>query len=345
MIRTYPTVNTGVGSAKDASGTDVNVKRALDTYTPLFEERRDFSNPTRKFYGRSSVVGAAQTDSVWQIYAEDTVGSSFVRLFANDDDGFIHQWSLRTTYFPPVSFLNQYSLQLTGAANSYCTVPHNATIDFANTAAFSWFHWVKMTSTAAAAFCQKASTATGNNGYTFEVDGSQRLLFTFRGNSGANQLSVRTPALTIANGAWHLIGLTKASGSALASTVKIYYDSVSQSLTTINDTLTETTNNVSALFVGANISGAMRLTANIDEPAIWNAALTQAEVTEIYNLNAGVIDLEAGSGQVASALIAYWRMGDGEFVAIPTIPDEKGTLDMTTQAAVTSGDIESEVAP
>jgi hypothetical protein len=311
--------------------------------TRLLLERRDKQN-NRTYYGRNLNLSAAQTDATWQIYAEDVVGNTFLRQFANGSDAFNFQWNLRTTYFSPPAFINAYSLQLTGNTNCYGIVPHSSSIDFANNAAFSGAMWIKMSSSAAITLMQKTSTGTGNTGYTLEIDGSQRLIFTHRGLSASDSISVRTPTLTINNGQWHFIAWTKATG-LLASTVKIYYDGVSQTLTTVNNGLLTTTNNALPLYIGSNISGASRLTGNIDEVAIWNAELTLAEIQEVYNSNNGVIDLEAGSGNISSALTAWWRMGDGEYTTFPTIPDDKGTNDMTLQSGITTGDLETEVPP
>lgn len=313
--------------------------------THLYEERRDASANNRTYYGRNETLGASQTAATWQIYAEDRIGTTFYRTFAFSSDAFAFQWSARTTYFAAAAFLNQYSLQFTGAVNCYGIVPHNATVDFANSAAFSGSLWIKSTSTAVQTYFQKTSAGTGNNGYVFEIDGSQRLLFTHRGVSAADSIQLRTATIaSLAGGSWKHIAWTKATG-LLASGVKIYVDGVSQALTTVQNGLTGSTNNALPLNVGANFTGAGRFIGNMDEASLWNVELTGAEITEIYNSNAGVIDLEAGSGQIASGLVSWWRMGDGEFVAIPTIPDDKGTNDMTTQAGITTGDIESEVAP
>jgi hypothetical protein len=311
--------------------------------TRLLLERRDKQN-NRTYYGRNLDLSASQTDATWQIYAEDTIGNTFIRQFASNSDAYAFQWNLRTSYFSPPAFLNAFSLQLTGNTNCYGLVPHNASIDFANNAAFSGGMWIKTTMTAAVTLMQKTSSAAGNTGYTFEIDGSQRVLFTHRGLSAGDSISLRTPTIAINNGQWHFIAWTKATGTA-ASTVKIYFDGVSQALTTVSNGLVTSTNNVLPLYVGSNITGSTRITGNIDEVSIWNAELTLAEITEIYNSNGGAIDLEAGSGQISSALTAWWRMGDGEYTTFPTIPDDKGTNDMTLQAGVTSGDLETEVAP
>ena len=311
--------------------------------THLFLERRDSTSTIgRTYYGRNLDLAAAQTDATWQIYAQDS--NPFYQQWANNTDAFDKQWSARSSYFGAPAFANGFSLQLSGNANQYGSVPFNASLDFAAAAAFSGFMWVKFTNMGAMTILQKTSGATGNNGYTWEVDGSQRLLFTHRGTSAGDSIQLRTPALTIANGAWHLIGWTK-TASALASSTKIYYDGTSQALTTVQDALVGTTTTAAALVIGANVSGGTLYKGNIDEVAIWNQSLTAAEVTEIYHANAGVIDLEAGSGQIASALVSWWRMGDGEFTAYPTIPDDKATNDMTLQAGVTAGDVESETPP
>lgn len=44
-----------------------------------------------------------------------------------------------------------------------------------------------------------------------------------------------------------------------------------------------------ALRIGANTSGTERFNGRIDEPAMWNRVLSQAEITELYNQGRGVL--------------------------------------------------------
>lgn len=61
-----------------------------------FKERVDLSqSPSRVIYGRTYSMGAVQTDSLWQIWAVDTVGFQTEKKFALKDsvenDGWVHK--------------------------------------------------------------------------------------------------------------------------------------------------------------------------------------------------------------------------------------------------------------
>jgi len=309
----------------------------------LIEYRIDAATPGRTIEGWAE-LGSAETEQVWRIRSVDVVGSSTHRFFLDNSSQFVNKWSDRNTDLPTLAFLNEFSLQLSGATNSYLTVADSADIEFDNNEAFSIQIYWKTTNGAAILF-QKTSTAAGNNGYTMTLDSSGRLEFSFRGTGTGDRIRVRTDSFTDgANGSWHHVIVTKSTATA-ASSVTIYVDGSSETLNVLNDTLTGVTTNADVLGIGASITGTSRFTGNIDEFAIWNAELTSAEVTEVYNTNSGAIDLETGSTQISSALTCYIRFGDGSFSALPTIPDEKGSNDATAQAAVTSGDLETEVSP
>ena len=317
------------------------------------ELRKDTATPGRTIYGWA-VVGTSQTASEWFIYAEDQIGTAFHRQYAEvasvPTADFVHQWSNRTAILPGPAFMNEFSIEFQGVANSNGTVADSADLDFANTDAFSIGLWHKGTQDPCELY-QKTATAAGNNGYWLRIDSSGRYEFSFRGTGTGDRIRVRTDSFTSASdGSWNFVMVTKASGSAAASTVKIYTGNsdvlTDETLTVLNDTLVGTTTNSSVLALGTNISGSgSRFNGNMDEFSIHNVELTSSEVTEIYNLNNGTIDLQSGSGQISADLVSWWRMGDGTFTAVPTIPDEEGANDMTLGSAVTSGDIESEVPP
>lgn len=316
------------------------------------ELRKDTSKPGRTIYGWAK-AGTSQTAASWLIYAEDQIGTRFHRQFAEVASvpvvDFVHQWSNRNAILPDQAFLNAFSIQFSGDADSNASAADSPGLDFNNTDAFSFGIWIKSTMSNHTIF-QKTDNNSGNNGYTLTIDGSGRYEFQFRGTGAGDRIRVRTDNFTSGNdGTWNFVMVTKASGSTAASSVKIYTGNngtlTDETLNVLNDTLSGTTTNANGLFVASKIGGGNRYQGNIDEFSIHNAELTSLEVQEIYNLNNGVIDLQSGSGQISSALVSWWRWGDGSFTAIPTIPDEQGTNDMTLGSAVTSGDVESEVPP
>jgi len=309
------------------------------------EYRKDTSVPNRVIEGWSE-FGNAQTAASWAIRATDTVGSQTHCFFLNNNVKFDNKWSTRVTDLPALAYLNEFSIQFSGASNQYGTMADAADLDFDKLDDFSIsFRW-KSSSSGAYAVFQKALVTTGNTGYTLETDTSGRFSFQFRGSGSDNRINVRTDSFTsIFDGAWHNIIITKASGSSAASSVKIYIDGSEETLNVLDDTLTETTLNTDPLYFGSNRGGSARFKGNMDSLAIFNIELTSTSVTEIWNSNSGAIDLQTASANIKDNLVAWIRCGDGSFSALPTVPDEQGTNDMTMAAGILSGDIESEVAP
>lgn len=296
------------------------------------------------YIGLNKVTSASETASTWKVGRYSVSGLKSYLTWANSGK-FDRQWSQRTTYFPAVQFENNYSCQFLGGSNQNAKVPHFAAIDFANNAPFTIHKWIKTSYAASQTWVQKTATAAGNNGYTLSIDSSGRIDFEFRGSGTGDRALVRaaTPTTSITSNAWHHVAVTH-SNSAAASAIKIYINGVSQTLTVLNDTLTGTTTNGLPLYLASNISSGTLFRGNIDEFAIHNAALTDAEILEIYNSDQGAINLKTGSGQIASSLVSWHRMGDG--ATHPTIPNEvSGALSMTLGAGTTSGDIESETPP
>lgn len=320
----------------------------FSTDAAAMEERKDNSNPNQLIEGRTSTLGAAQTDAVWQIKYITTSGSQEHTSYANDSGLEEHKWSDRLTLAPSIPFDNSFSYQFSGLASSYGQVPNDASIDFANTDAFSFSFYFKTTN-GSATIMQKSALSSGNNGYTVLLDGSARIDFQFRATGTGDRIYVRTDSLPPApanldNGSWHHCLITKASGSAAASTVSIYVNGNDETLNVISDTLVGATTNSSFLSVAANIAGSSRFQANLDEIAIWNVELNTTEVAEVYNSGSNAIDLQSGSGQISTNLISWWRMGDGTFSAAPTVPDEEGSNTMTLQETI-PGSFETEVPP
>lgn len=337
----------------------VKVSQAEDEAIPTkeadLEERIDDSISSRTIYGFAEPIEGLtevpQTSAVWKIYAIDVVGTQTHKRYAIKDSeeniGFVHKWSERASLFPAVAFENDFSIQLRDTADSWIRVPHSSDIDFANNEAFSYFRWFKTSKTGAQTICQKTSTGAGNNGYIFSIDGSGRPEIEIRGAGTGDRIRVRadSPTVDLRDGSWHLLGFTKSTSLAASGTI-IYLDGVAQTPNVRDDSLSGSTNNTEDLYLGAAFNGGTpRCDGNIDEDALFNAALTALEVAEIYNSNNGVIDLQEGSGQISSNLVGYWRMGDGSFAALPDIPDEQGTNDGEAGTDVKSGDIESEVPP
>jgi len=106
-----------------------------------------------------------------------------------------------------------------------------------------------------------------------------------------------------------------------------------------NQTITTTFDETGATYIGRN-SGSYGFEGWIDEFAVRNKYLTDAECLEIYNGGAGVdLNTVAASGNLQH----WWRMGDPDGTAsYATIVDAKGSLDLSMVNQVSS-DITTDV--
>lgn len=325
-------------SAEEIGRGKAEYKHRVDA-SNLLELRQDSSQTSRTIYGRA-LPGTSQTASTWQIWATDISGFITHTQWANNDNRFVHQWSNRNNLFPALAFTNNFATNFSGDTNDYGIVPHSASIDFNQNSGFSISAWVKSSSASLMNIMEKTASGAG---YTLEISSSGLVRFEFRATGLGDRLNVRT-INSINSGTWRHLIIKKTAGVTAASSVKIYIDGVLQTLTVLNDTLVNSPANIGNLYIAANASGGARFMGLFDEIAMWNAELTESEVLEIYNGNNGVTNLLTGSGQIASALVSWWRMGDG-VTSFPTIPDAKSTNNMTLQAGMVSGDFYTETPP
>jgi hypothetical protein len=298
--------------------------------------RTDVVNSSLTYEGRAIEQSSLITDAVWQIKRISVQGTETVIEFA-DSGKYTQIWNDRNSLFSPVPFVNTKSLQFDGV-NDYVNIPNSVDLQFGIASAFSVSWWIKTTAAVARDVLQKKINSGQNPGWGTHIDGSQRIQFELR-NAVSNRIVVRTSdGTTVNNGNWRNVIYTY-SGSGSASGVKIYLDGVLQTLTTVNDTLTSSPISNGPLRMCADESGSTTLACNLDEPSIWGKELSQSEVTELYNLG---VPNDLQSVSFATDLISWWRNGDND--TFPTILDQEGA-NHGTMINMTSGDIETEVAP
>lgn len=162
------------------------------------------------------------------------------------------------------------------------TVNFGNLLDFQNTDPFSLSIWVKASSNNNDAMFVKTLAGSTARGYqlAFRTTAPVGVMFQLCNDSNLNANCLKVYAAnTIVDGSLHLVTATY-DGSKTPGGVKIYFDGVSQSLTTFANTLTGTTLNTGALRISEFLTGQVR------HASIWGIALTQAQVTEIYGSGA-----------------------------------------------------------
>ena len=185
---------------------------------------------------------------------------------------------------------NTYSMQFDGtnyvnAGNSLNFVTSNHTLSM----------WIKTTSNSNLVVCEKGS----NDELAIQT------IFSEIRWAGTN--SFDTSGANINNGNWHHLAVVADGSSSF-----IYVDGV---LNATGGNKIQASSNTSDFNIGSR-AGIIGVVGNIDEVAIWNAALSSDAVQEIYNATANntgkALDLTQDSGNYnASSNLQYFnRLGD-----------------------------------
>ncbi len=119
-----------------------------------------------------------------------------------------------------------------------------------------------------------------NSGGSFVSNKKIGLFFTNDGGLNTTNTQSYYTTNDVADGNWHHAVVVRQNGT----TPKIYIDGISMSLTAVfANTNNVNTSNSSALVVGSSGAGSCYATGILDEPRIYNRALTQAEIIALYN--------------------------------------------------------------
>lgn len=274
-------------------------------------------------------AGALKSEARWRIIRVYRQGTVYTVETA-PGESYNNVWDDRTTYFASVALDNSYSLNFDGV-NDLVTCGNNYTFEISQ--AFSISLWVKPNNLAAGR-CLISKCSNDANVWGYNI---QQVI-----TSGAIQLQMRTPATNtihvfttaLTAGVWQHIVVTYAGGSNINGGRA--YKNATVGDTPASAALTSTFTNIAEFVMGAR-NTAFPYSGNMDEVSVWNKALSQAEITELYN-SGQPGDLNDHSAY--SNLQSWWRMGDGD--TSPTIQDQKGSVD-GTMTNMSAGDIEGDV--
>ena len=134
--------------------------------------------------------------------------------------------------------------------------------------------------------------------------------------TGRSLLARVTNFAAAQKGSWHHYAGTY-DGSGTAAGLKIYIDGVeSQDTQQMQGTYNGMQITTSNLDLGNGYGNSYY--GDLDECAIWDTKLTQADITIVYN-SGNPADITATSSATVNQSIGWWRMGDG--ATFPTIPD------------------------
>jgi hypothetical protein len=204
--------------------------------------------------------------------------------------------------------------------DDYTSMPSSSAYNFAYNQDFGVSTWVKIPST------QVNTGSTTNeiiqkwnnsaNGYPFvirltnQTHGTPGKINAVR-YDGTNNPGVSSTT-TINDNTWHFISFTKRS-----SVLSLYIDGALQG--TATDTTTGTTSNSDPLTIGVRAGSPYLyyLTGSVDEPRIYNRALSADEVSKLYrttapdNPDTGLVGYWSFNGPDVAGTTAYDRSGKG----------------------------------
>ena len=119
-------------------------------------------------------------------------------------------------------------------------------------------------------------------------------------NNGNSNLHFSPTNSTLTSLNWHLISFT---ADGIIGVAKYYFDGVLQSTST-NDIITQCNYNNNPLIIGAEPNLLGKWGGKLDDIGIWNRALTQQEITNLYTSTVPVSCLPAYVP--TSGLVGYW---------------------------------------
>ena len=244
----------------------------------------------------SESASGTSNNTKWRNWAEGTGTSLNTRLF-NKHGG---SGSFMTRWKNWVAFSSTHSINFDGS-NDYLHIP---SLDLFETSASgtTWSAWIKPTNTSSGERSIVGRVSGVNQSYGAGISHNGTTLYGQASNGSFNVQSTST----IVAGEWQHVAFTAKDGEQ-----KLYHNGVLKTTAT-NSTVEE---NGSHFAIGSgNHLGTPNSFFNgqIDEVAMWDAYLTESDVTSIYN-NGKVIDLSNSTAYAVdrTANLELWlRCGD-----------------------------------
>ena len=201
---------------------------------------------------------------------------------------------------------NSYSLSFDGT-NDFVDADNCATAFDACNAEGTFVCWINTTATSGSKHLFRAVADANNEIFIFWHNSSDEWRFTYEAG-GTGRKVQHSAGTTDSDTTWRHFAMT---WSASADELKAYVNGTIveepiSSLGTFSGT-------IAAVDFGSNTAGGAYFKGYMDEVAIWNEALTAAEITAIYNGGTGHIPFDKTSGAYASSanLKGWWRFEEG----------------------------------
>jgi hypothetical protein len=285
----------------------------------------------------TSMSGYSSLQGWWKLDASDTYDGTNWTIAdnsSNSNTGTSSGMTQANLVQSDLSFKTSYSpfaLDFDGANDRIISVSNSG---FTSNDARTFLAWIKSTDSSGV---NKTIIQTGPDGTcngNFELSIHQgKLMFNTWASCGSGYS--KSGANVITDGNWHFIAITYDG-----SNINGYVDgSLAGGDFPVSSVTTSTLN--TPYYIGGSATGSYskEFNGSISNCSIWNAALTSAQVTEIYSEG---IPQNLNNHSAVSSLVSWWQLGsNSSFNTNWTVLDEKGSNNGTssnmTEASIVDG--------
>lgn len=312
---TYTSNDTTIGKNSTLSGFEWDGKISnVQTFNTALPATG--SNSVETLYNNgsplTSMSGFTSLQGWWKLDASATYDGSNWTIpddSTNSNDGTSSGMTQANLVQSDLSFTSGYSpyaLDFDAASSDYINVPNSTDFDF-GTADFTWSFWLNY------------ETHANNAGilYTGANSSHYRLKFRYSGQiiflqNSQSDTQIADLGTNIEGTGWHHIALVRNSG-----TITTFLDGSQVDSSVRAGDINSGGNDFRIAYNNVYLNGQM---SNV---SIWNAALTSAQVTEIYSEG---VPSNLNNHSAYSNLVSWWQLGsNSSFNTNWTVLDEKGT--------------------
>ena len=175
--------------------------------------------------------------------------------------------------------------------NDYITVLDDSSLALTNVTIAAW---INVTPGSAS-----TTILSKDSSYKLEIDTNGKLKASLYAPSTWNSV---TPTIALPSNEWIFITFT-----FTGSDLNLYVDGVlNQSVTPLSAlSIASSTND---LYIGSAAGSSSFFNGSIDDLAVWDSALSQSDITTIYNSGSGISDL---TQTYSTDLVGYWKFDEG----------------------------------
>lgn len=294
----------------------------------ITKRKIDVANAYLKYIGEAG-PSALTSDASWRIRREITQGNLTTISYASPK--FDKVWDDRATLVyesgAVVSpFNNTLSTDFDGI-NDYVSMGDAFNYDISQQ--FSVSIWVKPNNLSALRyFIGNISNDVSVNGWRIGHDATGKIITQTR-SGGATYAPTTFTDSTLVAGVWNHIVFTWNGGSNNNSG-RIYLNGVLSAITGSTTPLVSSWLSANVLEIGRAYTN--YFSGRIDEVSMWNKALSNSEVSELFNAGEPA---DPSASTMSANLKNWYRMGDGD--TYPTIINNAGASENGTMINMTAG--------